>query len=262
MRETKSFPCIIFEKYPENTVFFAVETKNVTGIMAKISSILGRANMSILNGFHGLYDGGERWHWVFAVDPSEASVSVEEVAEEIKALEDVLNVSYGVRRVAGMVLPPFAIDLRMRRLKAYVFDENAISMFLKSLWERWGSAGAVFLYHTGRWAGRTMASAWAVRFGVTELKDLLSLMAAMYQLSGLVRDYEMSVGVNEAIVRLYEYFECSCLRGADKPSGYLMRGILTGMFEECMGVEASVIEERCVAAGDPYCEFRVKFSVE
>jgi len=262
MAKRKSFPCAIFGKYPRNTVFFAVETENVTGIMAKISSILAEAGMSILNGFHTLREGGRKWCWVFAVDPSSSRKTVEEAVESIRGLDEVLDVSYGFEVVAGMTVPPFSIDLRMIESRAFIFDEHSIRLFLKSLWDRWGSAGAVFLYHTGRWAGRTMVKAWSRRFGVTGFENILSFTATMYQLNGLIKDYELSVGAEGAVVRLYEYYECYCLRDLGKPSGYLMKGILAGMVEECMGVEAMVVEGMCIAAGDPYCEFRVKFSLD
>ena len=262
MPETKSFPCIIFEKYPKNTVFFAVEAKNVTGIIARISSIFREAGMSILNGFHAPHDGGEKWCWVFAVDPSSATRTVEEVAEDIRGLSDVLDVRYGTKTVAGIVVPPFSIDFKMRETRAFVFDENAIALFLKSLWDRWGSAGAVFLYHTGRWAGKTMVRAWGRRLGVSGFENILALMAVMYHISGLIKGYELQMDVDEAVIRLYEYFECYCLRGSGKPCGYLMKGVIAGIVEECMGIEPSVMERMCIAAGDPYCEFRVKFSIE
>ena len=262
MLKRKSFPCTLFEKYPRNTVFFAVETENVTGIMTKISSILTDAGMSILNGFHTLREGGRKWCWVFAVDPSSSQKTVEEVVESIRGLDEVLEVSYGSEVVAGMTMPPFSIDLRMIESRAFVLDEHSIRLFLKSLWDRWGSAGAVFLYHTGRWAGKTMVKAWSRRFCVTGFEDILSFTVAMYKLSGLIKDYELKVDAEEAMVRLYEYYECYCLRDLGKPSGYLMKGILAGMVEECMGVEAMVVECMCIAAGDLYCEFRVKFSLD
>lgn len=173
MSKRKSFPCSIFEKYPPNTVFFAVETENVSGIMIKISSMLTDAGMDILNGFHTLYEDSRRWCWVFAVDPSSSTRSVKEVADSIKGLEEVLNVSYGSKTVAGMVMPPFAVDLRMTRSRAFVFDEHAIRILLRSLWDKWGSAGAVFLYHTGKWAGKTMVKAWASRLGLTDFENIL-----------------------------------------------------------------------------------------
>jgi len=58
------------------------------------------------------------------------------------------------------------------------------------------------------------------------------------------------------VVRLRDLFECRLFKGRkNKPNSHFMRGILAGILEELFGVKIKVKEEKCVAMGDPYCEF-------
>jgi predicted hydrocarbon binding protein len=59
-----------------------------------------------------------------------------------------------------------------------------------------------------------------------------------------------------ATVRMRDNFECSVAGGRD-PSSHFVRGHLAGAFSAVFGSEAKVVETKCIAVGDEYCEFAV-----
>ena len=67
---------------------------------------------------------------------------------------------------------------------------------------------------------------------------------------------------NKIIIRHNKLWECEIQKGlVDKPASYLLRGILTGFFESLLRKKVLVNETRCVAVGDPYCQFEINILV-
>jgi len=61
---------------------------------------------------------------------------------------------------------------------------------------------------------------------------------------------------NEAVIRVYELFECLPFKGKLKePKSYFFRGYLEGAFKTIFEAECMVNETECIAKGDPYCRF-------
>ena len=65
-----------------------------------------------------------------------------------------------------------------------------------------------------------------------------------------------------AKVRLWNSWECYEIKKSmgimSKPQSQLVRGFLSGLFSEHFGVEVVAEEVKCMAMGDPYCEFDIK----
>ena len=43
-----------------------------------------------------------------------------------------------------------------------------------------------------------------------------------------------------------------------EPSSHMFRGMLAGVIEEIANRQVISLEEKCIAKGDPYCQFVVK----
>ena len=59
------------------------------------------------------------------------------------------------------------------------------------------------------------------------------------------------------VLRLHSGFEGSGAK-ASKPICHFTRGLVVGASERVQGRGVSCVEEKCVAMGAPYCQFRVK----
>jgi predicted hydrocarbon binding protein len=47
-------------------------------------------------------------------------------------------------------------------------------------------------------------------------------------------------------------------KGSSEPQSHYIRGVLDGFFSSLFKVEMEAKETKCIAKGDPYCEFEIK----
>ena len=66
---------------------------------------------------------------------------------------------------------------------------------------------------------------------------------------------------DKIIIRHDKLWECEVQKGlVDKPASHLLRGVLAGFFKELLGKRVDVNETKCIALGDPYCQFEISVS--
>ncbi|MFW9990745.1 MAG: V4R domain-containing protein, partial [Candidatus Odinarchaeota archaeon] len=62
----------------------------------------------------------------------------------------------------------------------------------------------------------------------------------------------------EALLRIYDSAFAAKVANIGQPVCYLIAGVLSGLLEVTLGYESvKVVEERCCAMGDDYCEFHI-----
>jgi len=254
-----SYLCSIFSFIRGEVVFLAIEAENVIGVLESITDIFRNAGMSVLDGFHSVHNDGKMWCWVLTVDTSSSTKPVEDVVNEIKGLPHVLKVEHGVKRVGELLFPPFKTSFRFMGDRAFIWRGEFMKDFFRSIRRRWGDVGAVFLYHTGLGVGRKAADEYMELLKERDVKKLLEFNGELWVSLGWVKDYEMEVN-EDIVVRFWDLFECQGLIGLAKtPSGYFTRGVLAGYINKISGKNVVVREVKCIARGDPYCEFVARF---
>jgi len=254
-----TYRCSIFSFIRGDVVFFAIEAENVVGVMEAVTDVLREAEMSVLDGFHSVHDDGRMWCWVLTVDVSSSRKAVEEVADEIRALPHILRVEHGVKRLGELLFPPFKTSFMFMGDRAFIWRGEFMKDFFRSIRRRWGDVGAVFLYHTGLGVGRRAADEYMQLLGERDLKKLLEFNGELWISLGWVKDYRVEVG-EDVVVRFWDLFECQGLVGiARATSGYFTRGVLAGYINKISGKNVVVREVKCIAKGDPYCEFVARF---
>jgi predicted hydrocarbon binding protein len=75
---------------------------------------------------------------------------------------------------------------------------------------------------------------------------------------GILEYAEINPEAGEAKIRVYQSYECETGKGSEKPYGHFIRGILAGFFANIFEKEAKAVETKCIATGDPYCEYVIK----
>ena len=63
------------------------------------------------------------------------------------------------------------------------------------------------------------------------------------------------------VARVYDSIECGFFEGSGKPRGAFVRGIAAGIAAALWGAPPERVEAeevKCVAKGDPHCEFRIR----
>ncbi len=128
-----------------------------------------------------------------------------------------------------------------------------------------GPAARVVLFRVGYRASTSLASS---RFG-QDIRGLLDAPTGDWERIGplIVSIIEERLGIGRAsysvgggglVVRIYDSLESTYGSPSGKPICHMTRGLLMFLGETFTGGAVEVVETKCRAAGDPYCEFHLK----
>lgn len=120
------------------------------------------------------------------------------------------------------------------------------------------------MYYTGYEIGLESGKAqreMGHQLGVTDLAQIVKDISISFFNCigfGLAETLKLKTEPFYALIRMHDSFECELGRKVEKPYSQLIRGILAGVFTELFRTNVQVEETKCVAKGDPYCEFEAK----
>jgi len=119
-----------------------------------------------------------------------------------------------------------------------------------------GSGGLAIIYHMGYGAGESLAKRLGKYF--RDNRKALEYLLLYYETLGhgkfKLRIYSEK---ERCKVVVEELLECMGVKSSE-PNSQLFRGILAGFLTELWGVEVEVVETKCIAMGDEYCEFEAR----
>ena len=140
--------------------------------------------------------------------------------------------------------------------RSIIILEHDFQEMIKGLYEKIGESAAALLYHLAYSGGKFLADYLSEKLKLKG-EELLIEILKIYQAGGWGRaelieyhPYRMKI-----ILRLYDSIECKAFEGSDKPMSQLIRGHLSGLLSGLLKTDVRVIESKCIAKGDPYCEF-------
>jgi len=151
---------------------------------------------------------------------------------------------------------PITVDSGRQRM--ILDDRNGLSFFIKEIHEKYGTGGEAFLYFLGKTRGEISGRIFRSKKITREFleEDLRSLQAAGWGIAELL---DADLDKKFIRVRIYDLYESAAFEGrSSKPRCHFIRGYLEGLFSEFLGVELESNEVKCIAMGDPYCEFVFK----
>jgi len=242
-----------------NVIFVGLKMKNRLGIMEEITDILTEARVNILQGVHSISEDGTHAYWIFTADLSQADVDLEDLIKEIKSVRGVINIDYGIEWFNEIGVPPFRIEINFMGEKVIMWRERALSLFFKAIAEEFQDAGRAFLYHIGKNAGHSLGELWLDKIRKNDYRQLIEALLDLWRLTGWMSSYtieELHPKPFRAVIIFHGLFTCTPFRGTkDRPYGDFIRGMLSGYVERVAKVKINSIEKKCIAKGDPYCEF-------
>ena len=255
---------VVFERYvpwmiyAENRdiVEFYFTVPNRPGQLKRALEVFARYRVNILNlSAHALPEWERGSVFVFA-DFTGLSVSAEKVKRE---LEEVTGSRVYVKEppVRGFMMDEFAFPL-------YAFPSARLIILLgrdfqemvRGLYREVGQTAAVFLYHLAYSGGRFLAEYLSEKLGLRG-RELLAEALKIYQASGWgrVEIVECDLHKLRVVLRLYDSIECEAFRGSGEAASQFIRGHLSGLLSGLLRTDVRVMETKCIAKGDPYCEF-------
>ncbi|MEM4576193.1 MAG: 4-vinyl reductase [Candidatus Nezhaarchaeales archaeon] len=147
--------------------------------------------------------------------------------------------------------------------RAIIVRKPGYKGFIDDVRKQFKSAGEAFLYYEGYNAGIEYGKAHrklAEKLGIRDpIQIIYKVLAPLFTSTGFGRLEVVRVNLNppEVTIRIYNNFECEEGIGAGKPYSQWVRGSIAGIFTSILNIEVKAIETKCIAKGDPYCEFEI-----
>jgi len=206
---------------------------------------------------------GERGSIVLFLDFTEADVEPEELAEELETLEFVEEAEVIRPRFEGLIADETSFPIMLGPHRAIILSEPTLRGFLIKFREHLGSGGEAMLYHIGREVGAERGkhiNMEAEKMGVKRLRDRFAMGEILFKSLGygIPQIMEFSEDPPRFKMRVHHCIECELGQSAGRPFSHYVRGVIAGYASEIFNRDMQARETRCIAMGDPYCEFEVK----
>ncbi|RLI28557.1 hypothetical protein DRO58_01950 [Candidatus Bathyarchaeota archaeon] len=238
-------------------ITFKPEALQSIGVLEQITDKVAskKAPILLLKTSISLEDVAEA---LIVLDLTGLSVNMEEIVSEIKSIPLVARVEILEPVTEGVIIdyvhfPPMIMGKRAILMRRTLFEA-----FVKQGYNQFGPIYSVMLYHIGFHIGVE-----SFREHITVVNgnkhQALKLAEAMFKHAGFgILETKLSIEKGLGEIRVYGSLECEVFKGADKPSSHFIRGIISGWMTTLAGEKREVEEVKCIAAGDPYCEFYAK----
>lgn len=239
---------------------FTVRIKNVPGVLVKVSSILARNNINILNCiFSYTYSDIKEATMLFFCDVTESIKDVNEVRGEILKVSEVLEAKLIKPYVDEILADVVHHPLMSMGRRVVLFDERLLRGLVMEVKRRFGSGGDAILFYVGKGIGRELLREPIIKDKSWPREKVLGISQLMMFVSGwgMLEVSEVDWIGKRARVKVYDSWECRIGVGGEKPFSQLYRGLISGLFSSVFKADVSVLEVKCVAKGDSYCEFEV-----
>jgi predicted hydrocarbon binding protein/predicted amino acid-binding ACT domain protein len=174
-----------------------------------------------------------------------------EVVKELKVFE----------HLKGFDADVYHFPLTVGPVRVVVFPLPVLVAMVKNLRTSLNpTAVQTILWYMGKEVGSSMKEGHERAFAARDIDSVLALLRADLALLGwsLVEIVNLDEEKRSATLRLFDNWECGMFKGSSEPQSHLIRGLLAGFFSSLFKVEVEAKETKCIAKGDPYCEFEVK----
>ena len=239
---------------------FLVELKReaieAVGVLEGITRVFASNNIPILSLVTNI--GKDMVEVMIYVDMTVSTLKPEHLKKELTKIEHVKNV-IGIKPLKnGLLVDTIHFPLTLAEERAILLRRPLFEALIKGGYEMFHEPWAIWLYHVGFKMGYDACDSHVKLVG-ENIEDIVNIGTRMFAIVGFgileVLEYDMIQ--HTARVRVRSSFECEMFKDAGKPMGHFIRGFIAGWFSRVSGRELSADEIRCIAMGDPYCEFIV-----
>ncbi len=239
-----------------------IEAISRPGVLADVTRIIADRGLDITYCSTKTVKAEERGIILLFLDFTESDTEPEELAECLRSLEFIERVEMIRPTLEGFIADIVTFPLAINSSRAVIMDENTLRGLFLGFRERLGSGGEAMLYHLGLEAGRNRAEyidRMAAEIGIEGLREKVEIVSGVFRSLGygIMELIDLREDPPYANIRLHGSIECELGRGAGRPFSQFLRGAIAGFASALFNTNMFALETRCIAQGDPYCEFEV-----
>jgi predicted hydrocarbon binding protein len=193
-------------------------------------------------------------------DFSNSKTSIEKALELVKNQKFIKNAKIIEPTKTGIISDNYFFPLIVGNERVLIFRKSVYEALFNGIRRKFGSAGEAMLYYQGFTVGFEIYDEYAKMAKSENLKDLIEVAKAVnmtlgWGIVGKIKiDSEKGIGQ----VRIHQSFECELSEKNGKSYSQFYRGAIAGLFTRFFRKDVKVQETKCIAKGDPYCEFTIK----
>jgi predicted hydrocarbon binding protein/uncharacterized protein YqkB len=196
------------------------------------------------------------------LDITEADISPDEIIAELKSTGSFVKLDVIMPQVDGLIADTLSHPLKAGKDRIIILREPGYRGLLTEIRKLFGSGGDALLYHTGFTTGIEFAKLHREVAELVNLKEpeeiFKKVSATMFQWAGFGKMHVKSLSQDHGEIEVQDSFECELGRGRVTAYSQFVRGIIAGILAELFGKRFNIVEEGCIAKGDPVCRFVVK----
>ncbi|RLI34807.1 hypothetical protein DRO53_02735 [Candidatus Bathyarchaeota archaeon] len=245
---------------------FLVKVKELKPeILAEMAALTANHNIAILHlVFSRIQQRDAPVVALAFLDFTDSNISPEELVNQVeRRFGPIVEVEIIKPKVEGFIVNTVSHNLMLGENRAIIFRDIGYRGLVLDVRKKIGSGAEAIQYYLGFEAGlefgkkhREMGEALGIRDPVQVYRDISSSMFNCVGY-GAMETVKLTMQPPYALIRVFNCFECELGKGSAKPFSHLVRGMIAGVLTELLGVEMFAKETKCIAKGDPYCEFEV-----
>lgn len=227
--------------------------------MGKLWEVMNALGVRILNATVTSTEG-RMGTWNVFLDSDNYSMTKEVIKlrlDAMKAISD-LTIAGGEEFVVDELFYPIVMSTTGARVM--LMTKESFQSMLAAMDQMFGSGASVIAYKEG--AAQGSRYALGLRSIIRgDIRRFIGELAKLYAATGvgIAEFVVMNLDENRFVVRIADSIECQG-KESGKHNSQWIRGHLSGAASSALDVQMECKETRCVAVGDPYCEFELSKS--
>ena len=232
--------------------------KDEVGAVASVNALIASLNVDIRQSTsYTLAQDSLAIYNTFVVfnDPQ---VSLVQLVDRLKESNFVVKVEAREGR-EGVIVDGISFPVNWQGRRTIILSQSATARMFEAIRFTLGSGGDVVLYQQGSSYGKELAESFMTRLGGDYLKRNFDYTLGLLSATGW--GVPELVGSKDTFpnltITLQSCLECDGV-GATRPACSFVRGFLAGVSSAIVGHIVHCEESRCMAMGQPHCEFELR----
>ena len=245
-------------KNGKKLIGFDIVLTNKPGALRYMSSITEKYGLNIVY-IEECGISEESGRFFIAVDFTDKNVDPETLLAEFRNAKKYITSADISSSLNDIIFPKKFCSKDIGSVRAILMAVGGMRGVVMGIREHLGvEGGNALLYHLGYGDGEESYKVYAKPRGIKNLDEAILLLEALTKGTGWADFIGYEVADNKIIIRLERLWEYEIQKGiVDKPASNFVRGILAGVFKKLLGKEVVVKGTRCIAVGDPCCQFEI-----
>ncbi len=235
------------------------ETLLESGPLAQILDIFYMHRIPILQIKSAPSRDGEPVKVVITADMKGKEQKLAQIVSEVAKIDGVTSVEYEPPLFNGVAIDMWSYPPTFQGQRVLIIRRAISEEMLREGWRRIGPDFAALLYYAYFHGALNLYREYFKK--IPRKEDQVNLVKELFRLLGYGIAEVLKVTETEARVRIYDSFECRALKNAGEARGGIIRGMIAGWAAGYWNAEYGEItirEVKCIAKGDPYCEYIIK----